>query len=296
MIDKKWERGGLIKGLSKGLVTLMVGALFVLTSVEQPVLAQGAGDLIVAPTRVVLEGRKRTAQLTLSNTGSETANYRISVVNMRMNDDGSVTEITEPDEGQNFAGKLFRYSPRQVTLAPGDAQAIRILVRKPKNLEDGEYRSHLLFRAIPDEGGQSVEQPAEGGGLQIRLIPVYGITLPVIIRHGKVSSNVSLSELNVIPPNETSPLPFLSFRITRTGNASAFGDFTATHVSSSGDETIVGEVQRLAVYTPNKSRTVSIALRVPDGVELSGGKINLAFKATEDAGGKLLGEADLNLP
>ncbi|NQV99646.1 MAG: molecular chaperone [Rhodospirillales bacterium] len=275
---------------------MLVGMILLATGSIQTAMAQGAGDLIVAPTRVVLEGRTRTAQLTLSNTGSNTSTYRISIVNLRMNDDGSVTEITEPDPGQNFAEKLFRYSPRQITLAPGETQTVRILLRKPKDLADGEYRSHIFFRAVPDEAGQSVNQTATANGLQIRLIPVYGITLPIIVRHGKVALSTSLSEMKVSPPDDTNPLPTLGFRISRDGNTSAFGDFTATHISPSGEKTVIGEIQRLAVYTPNKSRTVKISLRVPDGLKLSEGEISLAFRAIEEDGGKILAESSLKLP
>ncbi len=284
-----------------GFISRLFG-VFILTTLLVPVganhsaFAQGAGNLIVAPTRVVLEGRTRTAQLTLSNTGSTSATYRISIVNLRMNDDGSVTRITEPDDGQYFAEKLFRYSPRQITLAPGKAQAVRILLRKPKDLKEGEYRSHIFFRGVPQEGGQSVNTVDAGDGVQIRLIPIYGITLPIIVRHGRTDLSVGLSELKINPPTEEVKLPTLSFRVARDGSQSAFGDFTATYVSGSGEKTVIGEIQRLAVYTPNKSRVVTAALRVPDGLQLSGGQINLTFRATEDEGGKLLAETDIKVP
>lgn len=277
-------------------LAVVTASLFLSLAPVQQAVAQGAGNLIVAPTRVVLEGRTRSAQLTLSNTGSASATYRISIVNIRMNEDGSVTEITEPDEGQLFAEKLFRYSPRQITLAPGGTQAVRILLRKPKDLADGEYRSHIFFRAVPDEAGQSVNQEVTSGGLQIRLIPIYGVTLPIIVRHGKLEVSAALSELKVNPPSETSPVPTLSFRISREGNRSAFGDLTATFKSGTGEETIVGQTQRLAVYTPNKSRVVSMPLRVPEGVSLANGELNLTYKTIEDEGGALMGEATLKLP
>lgn len=281
---------------SKMGVLLLVALMMLSTGGNQPVMAQGAGDLIVAPTRVVLEGRARSAQLTLSNTGSSTSTYRISIVNLRMNADGSVTEITEPDEGQFFADKLFRYSPRQITLEPGAAQAVRILLRKPKGLPEGEYRSHIFFRAVPDEAGQSVNQVEAGDGVQIRLIPIYGITLPIIIRHGKPSVSASLSDLSLNPPTAENPLSTLSFKINREGTKSAFGDFTATFISNSGEETIVGQMQRLAVYTPNKSRLVNMVMRVPDGVKLSNGEIHLTFNAIEDDGGKVLAVETMKLP
>jgi len=275
---------------------LMTGVgvvLSVLAGAQNGVLAQGAGDLVIAPTRVVLEGRTRTAQLTLLNKGAATATYRISAVNMRMEEDGTVREIDKPDPGQKFADRLFRYSPRQVTLKPGAGQAIRILLRKPKDLADGEYRSHMIFRGVPDKAGESVEQGGAGDGIAVRLIPVYGISIPVIVRHGKTSANVSLTDLNIAAPDKTNKLPRLKFKINRDGSRSAFGDITATFKPDSGSEVIIGQIMRLAIYSPNAHRTVELLLRVPDGVALKGGKINLSYNKISDEGGKLISQAEM---
>jgi len=256
--------------------------------------AQG-GQLAVAPTRVVFEGRSRSAQLSLVNKGAKTATFRIRVVNLRMDENGGMQEIDKPDPDQQFAGKLFRYSPRQVTLKPGASQAIRLLLRKPKGLADGEYRSHLMMQNVPDESGVSLEQSTGGDGVDIKLVPVFGISIPVIVRHGNTATQVSLSGMNVVAADEQNKLPRLKFTIGRQGNKSAFGDLIATHVAG-GNRTVVGQIMRLAVYTPNMSRTVMLPLRVPDGAKLSGGTINLTFSETEEAGGKLMGEASLSVP
>ena len=120
----------------QGMFAAALAAVAAFASV--PVMAQGAGDLVVSPTRVVLEGRTRSAQLGLVNKGSTTATYRITVVNMHMDESGAIKEVAKPVDGQQFADDLFRYSPRQVTLEPGASQAIRLLLRKPKDLADGE--------------------------------------------------------------------------------------------------------------------------------------------------------------
>src|SRR6476659_6145003 len=47
----------------------------------------GVGDLLVAPTRIVLDGRKG-AEIILNNIGEEPATYRVSVEFWRMTDRG----------------------------------------------------------------------------------------------------------------------------------------------------------------------------------------------------------------
>ena len=259
-------------------------------------MAQSSGDLVVAPTRVVFEGRTRSAQLGLVNKGSGAATYRISVINMRMSENGQLTEIAEPEPGQQFADRLFRYSPRQVTLEPGASQAIRLLLRKPKDLPPGEYRSHLMMRAVPDEAGQSVEAPAPAdGGISVTLIPIFGIAIPVIVRHGDLDYSAEISELEYVKPAEANQLGKIRFNLSRTGDRSTFGDLTAS-IDDGGKEVVLAQVMRLAVYTPNKNRIVEMPLRIPEGVSMAGKKITLKYKTTAEEGAKLLAESAAQLP
>lgn len=284
------DRGPAAASRIAGIAILVLAALL---GEGAPVAAQSAGDLVVAPTRVVFEGRTRSAQLGLVNKGSATATYRISVVNMRMEQNGNMVEIAQPEEGQNFADRLFRYSPRQVSLAPGASQAIRILLRKPKDLAPGEYRSHLMMRAVPDVESQSVEAPATGAA--VRLIPVFGIAIPVIVRHGDLKQSVTISDMQFLPAAQQGDLPRIRFNLDRSGDRSAFGDLTAT-LKAGGKDVVVARVMRLAVYTPNDSRTVEMTLRVPDGVTLSGNQLHVAYRTIADEGAELMAEATATAP
>lgn len=284
-----------ILGSRSPFLGLMATALvFAVLFTTSPVFAQGAGDLVVSPTRVVLEGRNRSAQLSLVNKGSETATYRISVVNMRMSPDGSMTEIAEPEAGQDFSENLFRYSPRQVTLEPGASQAIRLLLRLPKDLPDGEYRSHMMMRAVPKAAGQSVEKPV-GNGATVQLIPVFGIAVPIIVRHGKVDYSMGLDDLKFVPAANKDELNKVRFNLTRTGNRSSYGDLTAT-LTDGGKELVLSQIMRLAVYTPNPNRIVEMALRVPEGAKLSGNTLKVEYKSIPEEGGKVLAEQSIVLP
>lgn len=278
-------------------ITAATGFVFGGTALTAPeVSAQGSGDLVVAPTRVVFEGRTRSAQLALANRGSDSATYRISVINMRMDENGQLTQIAEPEEGQKFADRLFRYSPRQVTLEPGASQAIRILLRKPKDLPPGEYRSHLMMRAVPDDAGQSVETATTPDGqISVNLIPIFGIAIPVIVRNGDLEQAAEISKMQYVAPKEANQLSSIRFVIERTGDRSTFGDLTAT-VNDGGNEVVLAQVMRLAVYTPNKDRTVEMPLRVPDGVSLNGKTINLTYRTTPDEGAKTLATGTVSLP
>ena len=84
----------------------------------------GIGDLLVAPTRIVLDGRKGT-EVVLNNIGDAPATYRISVEFRRMTADGSLEDVTEPTAQEKEAEDMIVYAPRRVTLAPHEPQSIR---------------------------------------------------------------------------------------------------------------------------------------------------------------------------
>lgn len=273
-----------------GLALLMIAGL---TPGADTARAQGVGDLAVAPTRIVLEGRTRSAQISLLNRGTVTAIYRISIINMQMTNSGEYKRVETSGIEEGHADKLIRHAPRQVELEPGKSQTVRVLLRKPANLPDGEYRSHILFQAVPNpETGQSVEMATNRDGLSIRLVVVPGITIPLIVRQGGLAATASLTNLGLSKANGAT----LSLRINRTGTRSLFGDIAVTYITADGSEYVVGEISQLAVYTPNTHRTITLSLRVPDGVKLNGGSMRVEYRARPEDGGETIASTRIKVP
>lgn len=252
-------------------------------------------QLMLYPTRVVFEGNQRSAQLELINNGTESATYRISLVNRRMSETGEFTDIAEPWPGEQFADTLLRYSPRQVTLEPGAGQAVRIMVRKPANLATGEYRSHLLFAQQPDTSGRrSIESgSAADGEIGIQLTALVGASVPVIVRHGATDANVALTQLEL--QRSSSGAPLLALQMQRSGTQSVYGDLTVSFTPQSGAEQVIGRANGVAVYTPNPLRRARIALQPPGGLSLNNGTLRVTYREQAEDGGELLAEAELAL-
>lgn len=227
----------------------IAGAALVLPGFA-PAPAAAAGDLLIAPTRLVFEGKDRTAALSITNTGHQSATYRISWLQRRMTEAGSFEDVTAPAPGERFADELVRFSPQQVVLPPGVAQTVRLMLRKPAGLEPGEYRSHLLFRAVPS--GAPPEGSAEGP-LGIRLTAIYGVSIPVIVRQGETHARVAIEEVRLGDGR-------LSLTLAREGNRSVYGDLVATFEPEGGSPRRVGQLKGLAVYTPNAQRRVAVPL------------------------------------
>jgi len=261
--------------------------------------SQGVGDLAVAPTRIVMEGRTRSAQVTLLNKGTEVAVYRVSIINMQMTEAGEYRRVEETGAAGGYADSMVRFAPRQVELQPGKSQTVRIILRKPPGLQEGEYRSHILFQAVPDpKTGQSVEMQTSDEGLSIRLVVVPAITIPLIVRHGELSASASISDITLSEgdaKNETQPM--VSFSINRSGSRSLFGDVSISYLPpDSHEEFVVGQINQLAVYTPNSRRRISLPLRVPEHVTLSGGRLRVEYRARPDDGGGTIASADQAVP
>ena len=127
---------------------------FILLSIIMLIFSTGLiaqGNLMVFPKRVVFEGLKRSQELNLANTGTDTARYVISFVNYRMKGNGEFEEITQPDSGQNFADKYIRFFPRSVVLPPNEAQIVRYKLLKtirclPVNIDLIYISGHCLLK------------------------------------------------------------------------------------------------------------------------------------------------------
>jgi uncharacterized membrane protein len=261
--------------------------------------AQGIGGLSVSPTRIVLEGRQRSDDILLMNHSSDTVTYRISFKNMRMNEDGTYKDIKSAESGEAFADNLIRFSPRQVILEPKSSQTVRLLLRKPADLPPGEYRSHMLFQAVPPaEAGTDIENLETGeGDFQIRIRTVFAITIPVIVIHGDLASTVEFSDVGLHQPDTAGEPPTLSLQLTRSGNRSVYGDIMVTFVpEESGNDRIVGLIRGIAVFYPYPSRTVNLPLTIPEDVTLKNGDLLVTYRATPDDGGAVLTDASLKIP
>ena len=115
-----------------------------------PSAGSAQGDLLIAPTRLILDGR-RGAEVILANQGSEEATYRITLELRRMDENGNLVPVEEGEASaaEKAALEMIRYAPRRVTLPPAQPQSVRISARPGADLPDGEYRVHMSFAALP---------------------------------------------------------------------------------------------------------------------------------------------------
>jgi P pilus assembly chaperone PapD len=244
----------------------------------------GIGDLLVAPTRIVLDGRKG-AEVVLNNIGDEPAVYRVSVEFRRMNPDGSLEDVAQPTAEDQKAADMIIYAPRRVTLAPHEPQAIRIAARAPQGMPDGEYRVHLLFRAIPPANpvvkAAATTEPEKG--LRFQLTPVYGVTIPVIVRLGNLQAQAGIANVHLEKKDGN---PLVSLDLSRSGGRSTFGE---VRVLKAGVRDPIALQKGVAVYTEINSRHVSVPVN-PAYKGGIAGPVTVQYVETFDDGSHVLAE------
>jgi P pilus assembly chaperone PapD len=213
----------------------------------------GIGDLLVAPTRIVLDGRKG-AEIILNNIGEDTAVYRVSIEFRRMTEDGGLVDVNEPTAEDKTAADMIVYAPRRVTLAPHQPQAIRIAARPPQGLPDGEYRVHLLFRAVPPPTPVAPATGEAPKGLRFQLTPVYGVTIPVIVRLGNLQATAGIANVHLDTRNGR---PAVALDLSRSGQRSTFGEI---RVLRPGVKAPIALQKAVAVYREIGVRHVSVPI------------------------------------
>lgn len=244
--------------------------------------SRAQGDLMIMPKRLVFDGSQRSQEINLANTGSDTAVYAISFVNYKMTEAGNFEQVEKPEDGQRFAEDFLRYFPRRVTLAPNEAQTVRVQLTRTGNLEQGEYRSHMYFRAVEEQTALGEEEVQEGEGISINIKTVFGISIPIIIREGQSTTAIELTDIELQKQGEN---PKLSLVLNRSGNMSVYGNIKVDHIAPGGTTTEIGMVKGVSVYTPNEKRNFSFELRNAGEVDLSRGKLKVSY--TEDTGSVL---------
>ena len=290
LFQKKWFNSDFKIIHIGSTMRIILLLLILILSLSYPTFAQG--DLLVTPTRVVFEGNKQREELNLVNMGKDTTTYSVSFVQYNQNEDGSYVIIEKPDSGQMFADPYLRIFPRQVTLAPGEPQVIILQCRRKTDMLAGEYRSHLYFRSEKDYkplGTKRIDTTL----ISVQLIPVFGISIPIIIRSGDVNVSTAISDLKLGIQQDT--IQTLQLIINRTGNISAYGNLIAEYFPLKGKSYQIGKVKGVKVFTNINKLNVSIKLNTSPGLKLKNGKLKVSYTSPDNSKYVVYAEKELEL-
>ncbi|MBQ4799548.1 molecular chaperone [Pseudoalteromonas sp. MMG006] len=205
-------------------------------------------NLLISPTRINFDERQRVAKVIVVNNSNEPKTYRLEWQEKVALAGGGYSNLAATQESSTSLKNMVRISPSQVRLAPGERQIVKLAIRKPKSLAKQEYRSHLAFKALPNET-QAQQQRL---GIKINLLLSY--TIPVILRHGAEKPNVSISNLQLIHSAEKKAF---EIEIKREGGFSSFGKLEVFFKQKGTDtEKKIAMLNDFSIY-PELTKTIA---------------------------------------
>lgn len=265
--------------------------LFLVTVATSVAVAQG--DLLINPIRVVFEGQKQNADLNLTNIGKDTAVYMVSFLSYKMLEDGSFVQLDKPDTTIS-ADKYLRLFPRKVVLPPNESQTIRLQLRKTSGLKQAEYRSHIYFRAEKQLNPLGMRDlKFDSTKMAVSITPVFGISIPVIVRNGNLTNQLSLSNITLQQVNDT--LSKLSVTINRSGNKSAYGNIRVEFQPEKGQRIDVGFANGIGIYPEIARRNFALLVKTTSAMRTTNGKLVVRFLAPNEDGGVELARSEIVL-
>lgn len=257
-------------------------------------------DVNLTPRRVIFGPNDRgVKEITVFNRTNRTATYTIVLLDQVMTPEGALVNTERAPEAQKArfksATSWVRYSPRQMTLGPNEAQTVRLQARRPADVPPGEYRTHFSVTAVPpaDTGTDiaAAATGAAGNDLQIRLTPVYGIMIPIIVRTDDLPAQASLSNVKLVQANGQKAL---QVAVNRTGDRSLYGGFEI-FLLGSGSPKKVGGIKGLGVYGELDQRVVTLPLD-PDAPAIGpGSRVKIVYTDDELKPGTILAETEATL-
>lgn len=247
-------------------------------------LGQNAfANLLINPTRVDFHSDTRTVDVTLINTSSNTNTYRLEWVEKKVTETGGYENLTPAQVGSlPIASKMLRVSPRQVTLKPNERQTIKVAIRRPQGLAAGEYRSHLMFRALAPANDNGLNESNQAPSLKFNI--VLNFAIPVVVTQGTPQYNLALNNAS-ISYDPMQKLGEVNLSMSRSGTNSVIGNLNAYWTPTGGKETLIAKLGDYNAWPEAKNTTVKLGW-IGTGFAKSDGKLRIVYEGTKSFRGK----------
>lgn len=243
-----------VVGLAVGVSALMMAST---------ALGQSNAALFVSPVRLIFDPSTTTSTMAVSNKTDATKYYELTMLDQVMTASGGIQQLDTFDYSSK---RMLRFMPRKIVLAGGERQVVRVMARRPADLADGDYHTHIFFNEVPAPVSSTL--PVSGTdispskGPQFKVTTNVGVGIPVVVQKGIVSASLSLISASVAPlPPEAEPgtPPSLQVNLQRLGNAEALAYLTVTAGDGTSPTALV-QPRQMRVYRERDDVTVSVPL------------------------------------
>ncbi|MEA5626445.1 P pilus assembly protein, chaperone PapD [Nostoc sp. UHCC 0251] len=151
-----------------------------------PVAAKA--QMSVSPLVIEAKAERGQAQgmITISNTSKTPSRIRIYAQPFTYSRDaGFQTLSSSPSD----LTKYLQFSPRELTIKPGEVRRVRLISRLAPNLPDGEYRA-VVFN-------ETLTESKDAAGNNVTLVARIGVTL--YVRKGNLSPKLAIDSASFNP-------------------------------------------------------------------------------------------------
>ncbi|MFN3701628.1 MAG: molecular chaperone [Alphaproteobacteria bacterium] len=264
---------------------LVLGALALGVLVSGLIAVSGSAlaNMTIMPIRVVIENRDRSAEVTVINTTNRTVTYQLAWGNRRARAEGGYEHLDAPLDPVFDPAQHLVFSPRQVTIAPGQSQRVRITVRRPADLPDGEYRAHLVF--MSQTAARSSRRPTEG--VEMNLSPRVGLSVPVFVRQGEYNAGAKIANPEFVNANHEGTQRALRVTLERIGTHSINGALEVHWTPPGQPERQIGRINNIVTFHELPSRIVTVTLNEN---YITSGVIRVAFVGVDRQRGMVFDE------
>ncbi|MEZ5814798.1 MAG: hypothetical protein R3E13_08825 [Alphaproteobacteria bacterium] len=213
-------------------------------------------DITITPTRVVFNDGDRFSEVVLINTGDKQVTYEINwrFFTMVEGANAAYEEADGPTTEFDLTQHMV-YTPRRVTLAPGGKQKIRLALRRPAEVQPGEYRAHLGFSKVREaEPLESAEDPGRKSGALVKIN--VGYTIPVIFRAGQPDVEGTIESVSFRRNEQNGRLHAI---VTLARSGGPYGVLGHLYIYNDKNE-VIGEVSNAHIFPEVNRRVLDVPL------------------------------------
>lgn len=206
-------------------------------SLSALILFPGAAKAQMSVSPLVIEAKAERGQaqgiITVTNTSNTPSRVRVYAEPFTYSrDNGFQTLPSSPSDLTNY----LQFSPRELTIQPGESRRVRLISRLAPNLPDGEYRA-VVFN-------ETLTEAKDGAGNNVALVARIGVTL--YVRKGNVSPNLAVDNASFNPEQkqiqllirnsgEATVRPSVNWTLRRGENVVKTGQIDASAVVANSD-------------------------------------------------------------
>lgn len=194
----------------------------------------------ITKTRLFLDPQNKTTSMSVLNSESRPLNCRVSVRNLDV-ENGSLVIKPEEESRNPSPEKLIKLAPRRFKLGVRSSQEFKVIYRRRPNIEEGEYIGAVAIRC---------SSPTERSDKVVSIEPSLVHNVPLIVRTGKLSTSVSLTD--AVKTSDA-----VTVNVAVDGDRSVSGNIRLSNAQSGS---VISEVLKWSHYPEQPAKKVTFEL------------------------------------